>query len=52
MVVDWKSDVNPGAEQIAMYRNQVRDYLRSTAAQTGLIVFLGSGRIETIVLRD
>ena len=52
VVVDWKSDVNPGAEQIATYRNQVRDYLRSTAAKTGLIVFLGSGRIEKVVLGD
>ena len=50
VVVDWKSDVNPRAEQIAMYRKQIRDYLRSTAAQTGLIVFLSSGRIETVVL--
>ena len=52
VVVDWKSDVNPGAGQIAMYQNQVRDYLRSTAAQTGLIVFLGSGRIDKVVVDD
>ena len=52
VVVDWKSDVNPEAEQIATYRNQVRDYVRSTAAKTGLIVFLGSGRIEKVVLGD
>ena len=52
VVVDWKSDVNPGAGQIAMYQNQVREYLRSTAAQTGLIVFLGSGRIDKVVVDD
>ena len=52
VVVDWKSDVNPGAEQIAMYRGQIRDYLQSTVAKTGLIVFLSSGRIEKIVLED
>ena len=52
VVVDWKSDVNPGAEQIAVYRDQVRDYLQSTAAQIGLIVFLGYGRIEKVVRRD
>ena len=52
VVVDWKSDVNPGAEQIEMYRNQVRDYLRLTAAQTGLIVFLGSERVDKVVLGD
>ena len=52
VVVDWKSDVNPGAEQIAMYRDQVRDYLQSTAAPIGLIVLLSSGQIEKIVRRD
>ena len=52
VVVDWKSDVNPGAEQVAMYRKQVRDYLQSTGAQTGLIVFLSSGRIEKVVRRN
>ena len=50
VVVDWKSDVNPGAEQFAMYRDQVRDYLQATTAQTGLIVFLGSDRIDKVVL--
>ena len=52
VVVDWKSDVNPGAGQIAMYREQVRDYLQSTAAPIGLIVFLSSGRIENVVRGD
>ena len=52
VVVDWKSDVNPGAEQVAMYRKQVRDYLLSTGAQTGLIVFFSSGRIEKVVRRN
>ena len=50
VVVDWKSDVNPGRKQIAMYREQIRDYLRATTAQTGLIVFLNSGRIDRVVL--
>ena len=48
VIVDWKSDVDPGAEQVAMYRKQVHDYLLSTGAQTGLIVFLSSGRIEKV----
>ena len=52
VVVDWKSDVNPGAGQIAMYREQVRDYLQSTAAPIGLVVLLSSGRIEKIVRGD
>ena len=52
VVVDWKSDVNPGVKQIAMYRQQVRDYLQSTAAPIGLVVLLSSGRIEKIVRED
>ena len=52
VVVDWKSDVNPGAAQIAMYRGQVRDYLDATAARTGLIVFLDSGRIERVARKN
>ena len=52
VVVDWKSDVNPGVKQIAIYREQVRDYLQSTAAPIGLVVLLSSGRIETIVRGD
>ena len=52
VVVDWKSDVNPGVKQIAMYRQQVRDYLQSTAAQVGLIVFLGSDNVVKVMLGD
>ena len=52
VVVDWKSDVNPGAGQIAMYREQIRNYLQSTAAPIGLVVLLSSGRIEKIVRGD
>ena len=52
VVVDWKSDVNPGTEQIAMYRKQVRDYLQATGAQIGLIVFLGSDSFVKVMLGD
>ena len=49
-VIDWKSDVVPAKELIEQYRNQLRDYLRATAAQRGLLVFLTSGRIEEVVV--
>ena len=49
VVVDWKSDVKPGGKQTAMYHRQVREYLRSTTARTGLIVFMSSGRVDRIV---
>ncbi len=51
VVVDWKSDVAPGGKQIALYHQQVRDYLRATAARTGLVVFMSSGRVDRIVER-
>ena len=49
VVVDWKSDVKPTAKQVAMYHRQICDYLRATAARTGLIVFMSSGRVDRIV---
>ena len=52
VVVDWKSDVNLRERQIRMYREQVRLYLKATGARTGLIVFLGSGHIETVTPGD
>jgi exodeoxyribonuclease-5 len=48
VVVDWKSDVNPDAKTVELYRGQVRDYLAATGAPTGLIVFLTSGSFEKI----
>lgn len=49
VVVDWKSDVMPGRKQVAMYHQQVREYLRATTAKTGLVVFMSSGRVDRIV---
>ncbi|MCI4680614.1 UvrD-helicase domain-containing protein [Rhodoblastus acidophilus] len=47
-VVDWKSDVDPDAKTVKLYRGQVSEYLAATGAPTGLIVFLTSGRVEKI----
>jgi ATP-dependent exoDNAse (exonuclease V) beta subunit len=47
-VVDWKSDVNPAAADIEIYRGQVRSYLNATGADLGLIVFVTSGHIERV----
>ena len=52
VVVDWKSDVNPGNELIELYRRQIRDYLQATGAETGLLVFLSSGRIDSVAVRE
>ncbi len=49
VVVDWKSDISLRSKQIAIYRDQVRAYMKATGAKAGLIVFLGSDHIETVV---
>jgi ATP-dependent exoDNAse (exonuclease V) beta subunit len=43
VVIDWKSDVSPTLAQIDLYRAQVRDYLETTGAGRGLLVFMTSG---------
>jgi len=48
VVIDWKSDVNPTSAVVDQYRAQVRDYLISTGAVLGLIVFMTSGRVEQV----
>lgn len=48
LVIDWKSDINPGVAVVEQYRAQVRDYLAATGAATGLIVFMTSGNIERV----
>jgi exodeoxyribonuclease-5 len=49
VVVDWKTDVEPTAEVIRLYREQVRDYLTATGGKDGLLVFVTSGRVEHVV---
>ena len=50
VVVDWKSDIDPAAGQVELYRGQVRDYLTATGAPLGLVVFMTSGHIDRINL--
>jgi exodeoxyribonuclease-5 len=49
VVIDWKSDVNPGQSEIEQYRGQVGDYLAATGARRGLIVFMTSGRVVEVL---
>lgn len=51
VVVDWKSDVKPGNEQVELYRGQILDYVRATGAPRGLLVFVSSGRVEEVVVK-
>jgi hypothetical protein len=47
-VIDWKTDVDATAEVVALYREQVRDYLAATGGKNGLLVFITSGRVERV----
>ena len=51
IVVDWKSDVAPAEAAIENYRHQVSRYLLATGAHLGLIVFVTSGRIVSVIPR-
>jgi hypothetical protein len=43
VVVDWKTDVEPTAEGVNLYREQVRDYLAATGGKNGLGTIIGTG---------
>jgi ATP-dependent helicase/nuclease subunit A len=45
LIIDWKTDVSPSAQQIELYRDQVRDYLNATGAPEGLLVFVTAGQV-------
>ena len=49
VVVDWKSDIEPSAATVDVYREQVRDYLAVTGGNVGLLVFVTTGRIERVL---
>ncbi len=48
LVVDWKTDVSPTAQQIDLYRDQMRDYLAATGAPDGLLVFVTTGQLVRV----
>lgn len=45
VVVDWKSDVNPTANERAGYVGQLADYLAATGAARGAIVYMTRGEV-------
>jgi CRISPR-associated exonuclease Cas4 len=45
IAVDWKSDINPSSAIRHRYSAQLRDYLRTTGAKRGILVFLSLGEI-------
>lgn len=48
LVVDWKSDVAPNPKDIAHYSDQLREYLVTTKAPNGLLVFLSANPAFTV----
>jgi ATP-dependent exoDNAse (exonuclease V) beta subunit len=48
LVVDWKTDVTPSAQQIDLYREQLRDYLAATGAPEGFLVFVTTGQLVRV----
>ena len=45
IVIDWKSDVHPDAKIIDVYKSQVKTYLTAVGANSGLLVFVTSGKL-------
>jgi exodeoxyribonuclease-5 len=45
LIIDWKTDVVPSAQQIELYRDQVRDYLDAAGAPEALLVFVTTGQV-------
>jgi ATP-dependent exoDNAse (exonuclease V) beta subunit len=48
LVVDWKSDVAPDDNAVEHYRRQVDSYRKLLGAPQALVVFVTTGRVETI----
>jgi len=48
LIIDWKTDVGPSAQQIELYRGQVHDYLDATGAPQGLLVFVTTGQLVRV----
>jgi exodeoxyribonuclease-5 len=49
LVIDWKTDVSPSAQQIELYRAQMRDYLAATGASEALLVFVTTGQLVRVL---
>jgi hypothetical protein len=47
-VIDWKSDVEPSAEEHSTYVGQVEDYCRASGAPIGAIVYMTRGNVHWV----
>jgi ATP-dependent exoDNAse (exonuclease V) beta subunit len=48
VVIDWKSDVNPGEAEMREYASQLGDYLRATGARRGALVYMTAGSVHWV----
>jgi hypothetical protein len=48
VVLDWKGDVAPSAQDRAGYRGQLAEYLAATGALRGALVYMSLGQIEWV----
>lgn len=48
VVVDWKSDIAPGPQQMADHVDQLRLYLEATGASRGALVYMSLGRVRWV----
>jgi ATP-dependent exoDNAse (exonuclease V) beta subunit len=47
-VIDWKSDIAPGPQQMADHVDQIRLYLAATGAPRGALVYMSLGRVRWV----
>jgi ATP-dependent exoDNAse (exonuclease V) beta subunit len=47
-VVDWKSDIAPGPQQLTDHVGQLRLYLEATGAPRGALVYMSLGRVRWV----
>ena len=48
VVVDWKSDVAPTAEDIRAHTGQIRHYMTALGAARGALVYMTSGTVQWV----
>jgi hypothetical protein len=48
VVVDWKSDVAPSAEDIRAHAGQIRHYMAAVDAARGALVYMTSGTVQWV----
>jgi len=48
VIIDWKSDIAPGPQQLADHVDQLRLYLEATGAPRGALVYMSLGRVRWV----